>query len=304
MTDQAKRLREIAHAKKAASPEADAPVSVLKRKKTGTGECRSIALTSGKGGVGKSNTTISLACALTMLNKKVLVLDGDLGLANIHILMGIAPQYNLSHFFRQECSLDQTICTGPFGISIIPGASGIVSMTNPESGRLEHLGRELSALENRYDFLLIDGGAGIGHASLDLCIMADATLLLLGPEPTSLADAYAVAKLLLKRGVESINVLVNMAASNRDGEEIFQKIEGLVKKFLKKELTLAGIIPYDKNVSNYIRMQKNIFIEKQSSDFSRSINAVARKMAGVQPVKRGGFFAALLAATRSKGTVE
>ena len=273
------------------------------RKKSKSGACRSIAITSGKGGVGKSNTAVSLACALTLLNKKVLVFDGDLGLANIHILLGIAPKYNLSHVIKEECTITETLCEGPCGITIIPGSSGILSMANIELNRLELLIRDLTALEAGYDFLLIDGGAGIGHTSIQLSSMADYTLLMITPEPTSLADAYSVAKILFARGIKRIDVLVNMAETEKEGREIFEKIRSLVKNFLKKELSLAGIIPFDKTVSKYIRAQKNVLNEKRSSAVAKNIQNVARRICGIQQVKTKGFFARLFRDTAVKGAV-
>lgn len=290
MIDQAKKLREMVRENRPVSGTAYTSRSTGLKKESKTCLCRSIAITSGKGGVGKSNTAISLAIALTRLKKKVLVFDGDLGLANIHILLGIAPKYNLSHVIREECDLKETLCTGPGGITIIPGSSGILSMANLESLRLESLLRDLSQLEAEYDFLLIDGGAGIGHVSMQLCSLADSAILIITPEPTSLADAYSTAKILLSKGMEKITVLVNMADSEKDGREIFSKLQSLAKKFLKKEITLAGIIPFDKNVSRYIRAQKNILFEKRSSVLAIKIQSLARKLCGMQPVKKGGFF--------------
>lgn len=271
------------------------------KRSTKAAACRSIAVTSGKGGVGKSHTVISLAIALTRLKKNVLVFDGDLGLANIHIMLGIAPKYNLSHVIREECSLPEVLCTGPLGITIIPGASGIFSMANLESIRLEALIRELSRLESSYDFLLIDGGAGIAQASIQLCSMADSALLVITPEPTSLADAYSTAKILFARGVEKISVLVNMAETDTVGQEIFAKLQSLVEKFIQRKIECIGIIPFDKSVSKCIRMQKNILIEKQSSPVSLKIQNCARRVCGMHPVTRSGFFTRLFTPQLQKG---
>lgn len=302
MIDQAEKLRQIMRDRKTGA--SSQGVRTPARKKSKTGFCRSIAVTSGKGGVGKSNTAVSLACALTMLNKKVLIFDGDLGLANIHILLGIAPKHSLSHVIKEECTIAETLCEGPCGITIIPGSSGLLSMANIELNRLELLIRELTALEAEYDFLLIDGGAGIGHTAIQLSSMADSTLLMITPEPTSLADAYSVSKILFARGMDKIDVLVNMAETEKEGMEIFEKIRSLVKKFLKKDLTLAGIIPFDKAVSRYIRAQKNIFNEKRSSVIAKKIQNVARKLCGMQQVKTDGFFARIFKDAVGKGAAK
>lgn len=301
MIDQAEKLRQMMREKNSGHPLPNAQKSV--RRKSKTGLCRSIAITSGKGGVGKSNTAVSLACALTLLNKRVLVFDGDFGLANIHILLGIAPKYNLSHVVKNMCTIEEILCKGPSGITIIPGSSGIVSMANIEPNRLELLIRDLSVLEAEYDFLLIDGGAGIVHTSVQLCSMADSTLLIITPEPTSLADAYSVTKILLARGMDRIEVLVNMAETEKEGREIYYKLNSLVKNFLKKDIALAGIIPFDKTVSRYIRAQKNIFNEKRSSAIAKNIQNIARRICGIQLVKTKGFFARLLSDTPLEGVV-
>jgi flagellar biosynthesis protein FlhG len=134
--------------------------------------------------------------------------------------------------------------------------------------------------------------------------MADSTLLMITPEPTSLADAYSVAKILFARGMDKIDVLVNMAETEKEGREIFEKLRSLVKNFLKKELSLAGIIPFDKMVSKYIRAQKNIFIEKSSSAIAKNIQNVARRLCGIQQAKTKGFFARLFSDTPVKGAIQ
>ncbi len=292
MIDQARKLRKMAKGEKTDKPGSSSPSKTHSRIKK-SGACKSIAITSGKGGVGKSNTSISLAIALTQLKKKVLIFDGDLGLANIHILLGIAPKYNLSHVLSEECDLDDVLCSGPGGITIVPGASGILSMANLEAVRLEALIRKLSRLENDYDYLLIDGGAGIGHSSIQLCTMADYTILIITQEPTSLADAYSIAKILVSRGNDKISVIVNMAESDKGGEEIFKKLRTLTRQFLKKDITLAGIIPFDRNVTKFIRAQKNIFIERKSSNFAIKTQNIARRLCGMPMIKNRGFFTGL-----------
>ncbi len=235
---------------------------------------------------------------MARLKKNVLIFDGDLGLANIHILLGIAPKSNLSHVVKGECSLYETLCTGPEGITIVPGASGIASMANMESIHIEKLIRDLSKLEQEYDFLIIDGGAGISQATMQLNCMADLVLMVLTPEPTSLADAYSTIKILLSKGMDSIDVLVNMAMSDEDGEEILKKLQSLTKYFLDKEVNKAGIVPYVKNMTSFVRAQKNIIVERPTSVFSTRIFNIARKMCGVQSVKSESFFSRFLSSHR------
>jgi flagellar biosynthesis protein FlhG len=288
MADQAQKLRELAG-------ETVRSRSIGQRRRgaaTGT-RCRSIAVTSGKGGVGKSNVSLSLAVALSRAGRKVLLFDADLGLANIHILLGLTPKRNLYHVVRGECTLDEALCEGPAGITILPGSSGVAAMANLEATRLEELRCALSAIEERFDFVIIDGGAGIGAGTMQVASSADMTLLVLTPEPTALADVYATAKILISRGVRDLRVLVNMAAGAREGKEIFAKLRDLVRTFLHRELRLSAIIPLDRDVPRLVRMQKNPVISKPSSRFAVAVTSCARTLCGMPPA-RGGFFARLV----------
>jgi len=292
--DQAKHLRKIAAlVHNNLSQNIITPVKTIKPYIKAS-LCRSLAVTSGKGGVGKSNTTLSLAVAMTQLHKKVIVFDGDLGLANIHILLGIVPKYTLFHVIQQECNLRDVLCRGPQGITVIPGASGIMSMANLESLQMEKLIRELSELESEYDYLFIDGGAGISQTSIQLSLMADHLLLVITPDPTSLADAYSTAKILFSKGMNTMSVIVNMAETEKSGMELFIKLKLLIQRFIKKDVNLAGIIPYDKNVVRYIRAQKNICAENSSSQFAAKIQNIARKLCGIHQIKERGFFKKIL----------
>lgn len=293
MIDQARKLRELAHPLVPhGSASSDTSIKPVQNRSSLL-PCRSVAITSGKGGVGKSNIAVSLAIALARLNKRVLLFDGDLGLANIHLLLGIAPPYNLSHVVQKQCSLDQTLCKGPENITIIPGASGILSMANIELVQLELLIRQLCELEQTYDFLIIDGGAGIGAVSMQLNCVADSVLLIITPEPTSLADAYATAKVLFTKGVKNIMVLVNMVRSAHDGTETFNTLNKLTASFLHKKVFFAGVLPFDVHVQKCIRAQKNILLDKGSHAFSLKIGTIARKFCGLSSRNDRSFFARL-----------
>jgi flagellar biosynthesis protein FlhG len=237
--------------------------------------------------------SLFLAQGLCRLKKRVLLFDADLGLANIHILSGICPRYNLAHAVRQECKLEDIFCEGPGGITVVPGASGLEAMANLDSSTLDVLVSRLVRIENQYDFMIVDTGAGIGQAAMRMATGADTALLVLTPEPTSLADAYATAKILFKRGVERITVLVNMARSEREGKEIFEKLKALIKKFLNRDITLAAVIPHDRDVGRFVRNQRTILDEKPKSAVSLRIGAYARVLCGLSPLKEGNFFSRL-----------
>jgi flagellar biosynthesis protein FlhG len=256
--------------------------------------CKSIAITSGKGGVGKSTMSISLAIALSSLKKKVCVVDADLGLANIHLLLGIAPKRNLSHIVNEECGLSEIISRGPGGIHIVPGASGIEGLANLDPLRLGLLQRKLMQLEQQYDFLIIDTGAGIGKTTTEFAAKADMGVVVVTPDPASLADAYAMVKVLLEKKISRLSVLLNMVGGADEGKETFDKLNTLVVKFLGRPLDMIGMVPADTQVSVLIKRQKMALIENPRSLFSIRIGNCARMLSGIRAMKKEGFFARLL----------
>jgi flagellar biosynthesis protein FlhG len=255
---------------------------------------RSIAVTSGKGGVGKTTISLSLAVALALLKKKVCVIDADLGLANVHILMGIAPKFNLSHLVNEERSLDEIISKGPAGVDILPGASGIERMANLDPLRLGLLLRKLKSLEDRYDFLVIDTGAGIGKITTEFALKADMAVVIVAPEPASFTDAYAMVKILYERKIGRLAMLLNMVGGDKEGKETFDMLNALVVKFMNRPLDLMGMLPYDKQVPGMMKRQKLAVIENPRSIFSSRIAACARTVIGLRPVRKESLFARLL----------
>lgn len=257
------------------------------------GRCRSIAVTSGKGGVGKTNIALFLAVTLARMKKKVLIFDADLGLANVHILIGVAPRLNLAHVVRGECGIEQIIGKGPNGIDLLPGASGIEAMANIDRTGLERLRNMLGILERNYDFMIIDTAAGIGPSVTDLASHADLPLLVMTPEPTSLADAYSMAKVLFEHGTERIAVIVNMASNDREGIETFDRLAALVVKFLKKQVVLYGTLPFDRDVSRYVKKQQLLVLEDPGGKFAGKNRAIAWKISGLAPAVKESFFTRL-----------
>jgi flagellar biosynthesis protein FlhG len=255
--------------------------------------CRSIAVTSGKGGVGKTTISLSLAVALSLLKKKVCIIDADLGLANVHILTGIAPKFNLSHLVNEERSLDEVITKGPADVDILPGASGIERMANLDPLRLGLLLRKLKVLEEHYDYLVIDTGAGIGKITTEFALKADMAIVIVAPEPASFTDAYAMVKVLYERKVGRLAMLINMVGGDREGKETFDMLNAVVVKFMGRPLDLIGVLPFDKQVPGMMKRQKIVCIENPRSLFSSRIAACARAVTGVRPVRKEGFFARL-----------
>jgi flagellar biosynthesis protein FlhG len=289
--DQAQKLRE-SFASVKPSPVTGPQGHFTAKKAAGT--CRSVAVTSGKGGVGKTNICLSLGITLSMMKKKVLILDADLGLANIHILLGISPGRTLEQYINSECRLDEIIIKGPAGVHILPGATGIESMATIEPLRLGILTRELSALEEGYDFMFIDTGAGIGRVATTFASMADTAVLVVTPEPTSLADAYAMVKVLYKKQDMPVMAIVNMASNDVDGKETFDRLNALVVRFLKRPLAFLGIVPFDKQVGDSVRRQSAIAIAHPHAMFTSRIQQAGRVLCGLPSVMKEGFFSRFL----------
>ena len=295
MSDQAQKLRELAQAGVFTAITAPAEAAAKPR-------CLSIAVTGGKGGVGKTNIALFLAVSLARMRKKVLLLDADLGLANVHILLGAAPRYNMSHVMRGECSIEAAVWKGPAGIDVLPGASGIEQMANLDRTGLARLQGMLGGFEQDYDFLIIDTAAGIGSSVTQFAIHADLPVLILTPEPTSLADAYATVKVLYEHGAQRIAAVVNMASSDREGAETFDRLNTLVVKFLHKGVQFYGSLPFDREVGRYIKRQQLVVLEDPFGRFTEKIQAVAWKLSGLPPsAERQGFFARLWNKARGDG---
>jgi flagellar biosynthesis protein FlhG len=293
VNDQAQKLRELAQNKMVDN---DVIKPVQHRNRTGKA-FKSIAITSGKGGVGKSNIALFLATTLAHDQKKVLLLDADLGLANVHILLGIAPVHTVTHFIDGHCSMNQIITETTAGFDIIPGASGIEKMANIDSVRLSRLQHGLYQLENNYDFLIVDTGAGIGSTVTKFASNTDFTLIIMTPEPTSLADAYAMVKVLHERNTPNIGIVVNMSSSDREGVETFDKLNALVLKFLKRPVAHYGTLPFFNEVGRYVKKQSCLLLEKNTTAFSRRILGIARRLYNINSLNQKGFFNRILSSS-------
>ena len=237
-----------------------------------------IAVTGGKGGVGKTNVTLNTAISLAQQGKRVMVLDADLGLANVDVLLGLRVEKNLSHVLSGECTLDEVLVEGPYGIKIAPASSGSQSMT--ELTPTEHAGliRAFSELQSQIDVLIVDTAAGISDMVLSFSKASQDIIMVVCDEPTSLTDAYALIKILNKEhGIFRFKIVANMVRSMREGDELFSKLTKVTNRFLDVALELVAVIPFDENVRKSVRKQKAIVEAFPTSPAAMAIRRLAKK---------------------------
>lgn len=258
---------------------------------------RVITVTSGKGGVGKSSISVNLAIELARMGKRVLIMDVDFGLANIEVMLGIRPEYNLADMMFRGKSLADIVIKGPEGIGFISGGSGIHELTSLTREQIVNLTMRLVELDEMADIVIIDTGAGIADAVLEFVSASTEVLLVATPEPTSITDAYALLKTLYRKSEFSaentrIKVIANRVTSQNEGRELFEKINLVVKKFLKFGMEYLGDIPQDEQVSKAIIRQKPVVLSAPDSGAGKALRKLATKLAGASvppPDERKGI---------------
>jgi len=244
---------------------------------------RVITVTSGKGGVGKSSISVNLAIQLSRMGKKVVIFDADFGLANIEIMLGIRPQYNLADLMFRGKNLQDIITEGPDKIGFISGGSGIQELTRLTREQIIYLTQKLFQLDKLADIIIIDTGAGIADSVLEFVAASSEVILVATPEPTSITDAYALLKTLNKKSefsVDNTNIcmLANRIVNEEDGNELYEKLRVVSDKFLQIPLTYLGGIPQDNNVSKAVIQQKPVTHLYPNSEASKAIHRIAEKL--------------------------
>jgi flagellar biosynthesis protein FlhG len=238
-----------------------------------------ISITSGKGGVGKTNIAVNLAYLLAESKKKILVLDADCGLANIDLILGLTPKYNLYHVLKGEKTLKEAIINGPGGIKILPSSSGIQEMSSLSMAQKLILQDELNALQVRPDFMLIDTSAGINDNVLYFNMIANETIIVVTPEPTSLTDAYALIKVLYQRHAKKrFSLLVNMVKTPAEAKEVFLRMAQATNHFLNLAIEQLGYVSCDDNVPRAVKQQKLLAERYPDSPSVKSLREVANKL--------------------------
>jgi len=249
---------------------------------------RVICITSGKGGVGKSNVVTNLAYALVKAGKKVLILDADLNLANVDILLGLSPRFNLHHVFLGEKTLAEVLVKGPGGMLILPASSGIMELAElTESQRLYFL-EEMAEIGQKIDIMLIDTAAGINNNVVYFNIAAQERVIILSPEPTSLTDAYALIKVLSSRhDVKRFRILVNLVKSEKEALTVFRKLSVVADRFLDSmSLDYLGYVPYDDKLPKAVRAQRLVSDLHPEAASSKMFTKLSEKIITEKPEMR------------------
>lgn len=276
MMDQAEQLRKLV--KKNTEPKSVARV---------------ITVTSGKGGVGKSSISVNLAIQLSRLGKKVIIFDADFGLANIEIMLGIRPQYNLADLMFRGKNLQDIITEGPEKIGFISGGSGIQELTSLTREQIIYLTQKLYQLDKLADVIIIDTGAGIADSVLEFVAASSEVVVVATPEPTSITDAYALLKTLNRKSdfsVEGtkISMLSNRISSPEEGAELYEKLRVVTEKFLQIPLEYLGAVPQDMNVSKAVIQQKPVTLLYPNTEASKAMIRIAEKIcSGTELLQEG-----------------
>jgi flagellar biosynthesis protein FlhG len=243
-----------------------------------------MAITSGKGGVGKTNVVANLAISLSMLNRRVVVFDADLGLANLDVLLGLIPKYNLKDVLIGKKSFSEIIVEGPKGIKIIPASSGIQELSALTDEQRLRLLSEFDQFDENIDILLIDTAAGISSNVMYFNVAAQEIIVIAAPEPTSITDAYALMKVLsINYGEKYFRLIVNSVKDEKEGKEVFKKLSVAADRFLDISIDYLGYIPFDESVTKAVRQQKALVELYPSSKAGRSFAVLAKSISKISP---------------------
>lgn len=251
-------------------------------------------ISSGKGGVGKSGITINLGICLAKSGSKVAIIDADIGLSNLEILIGKVSIYNFSDCLNRGIPFEKATVEGPCGLKILSGGSGIAEVSALDEERFSAFIELLKNLKKDYDYILIDTGAGISNNVTKFAGIADEVIVVTTCEPTALADAYALIKLLFTKEIsDKISVITNRAENKKDGETTFKNLNAVTKKFLNKELKYLGLVSDDKEFVRAVKAQKPIIIYNENSKASKNIFSISKNILGNETSKTSeyGFIA-------------
>ncbi|QXE20289.1 MinD/ParA family protein [Clostridium sp. 001] len=272
MLDQAEELRKLAQEDK----------KTRKEKVPSSTKPRIITVTSGKGGVGKSNFVVNVSIALQKMKKNVLIFDADMGMGNDDVLMGCLPKYSVYDAICENRNIEEVIIQGPFGVKLLPGGRGISKIANVKKSQKKQFIKKVSLLED-LDYIILDTGAGINRDVLGFIACCQELIIITTPEPTSLTDAYSLTKAVNYFKLNDFaQIIINKASNAQEGEKTFNKFKSVVNKFLDVEMKYLGCILEDKKLVQAVRNQVPFLINYPNSQASKDINLIASKLSGAE----------------------
>ena len=237
---------------------------------------RVIAVSSGKGGVGKTNLSVNLASALSQMGYRVLIIDADLGMANVNIVLGASAKYNLLNLIRDNVNVEDILAEGPCGVKFLSGGSGIEELANLTAFDLERIISKLNLCENLADIILIDTGAGLSKSVLNFLMAADDVILVTTPEPTAMTDVYAIMKAYSNQpDCSEVKLVVNRVTEPNEGIDVQAKLEKTALRFLNLNVTTLGEIKEDRNLVRAVKAQKPVVLSYPNSDVAKCIKKIA-----------------------------
>lgn len=256
---------------------------------TESANSRVVAITSGKGGVGKTTLTASLAVSLTALGKRVFVIDADLGTANMDIVLGLSPKYNLTHLITGERSLLEIAVPAPGGFALIPGGSGLQELTQLSESQFSQVIRSFNQLEDLSDFILLDTGAGISRDVSNFLLASDEVIVVTTPEPHAITDAYAINKVMTSLGVRAPRkVIVNRVEGELEASVVSSKLKKVVRQYLNDELEFLGGVREDRAVTLSLKKQSPLLLFDPDSNAAKDIVRISGRLAGLSAPGQGG----------------
>lgn len=248
---------------------------------------RIIAVTSGKGGVGKSNTSINLAIQFRKMGKRVIILDADFGLANIEVMFGAVPKYNLFDLIYQGKNIQEIITWGPMEVGFISGGSGIAGMANLSREYLTYIVQNLAQLDNIADIIIVDTGAGISDAVLEFLVASGEILLVTTPEPTSITDSYSLLKALNRHPrflaeMSPVKMIANRVEKEGEGKALYDKLNTVVSRYLKLPMSYLGEVPQDTKLTRAVMQQAPVSIKEPDAKSSLAYERIAKTLMNIE----------------------